>query len=79
MNWDSSFSFSDSVCSVFLHDAFVFARACTSGHLVESKKRSWESLGGTWRDFIDVCPLAAAVIDSHVDGQIWIQPHLAVR
>ena len=26
------------LCSVFFRDAFVSARSCTSGHLVESKK-----------------------------------------
>ena len=34
-------------CSVFLHDAFVvFARSCTSGHLVEFKKVPREGGGG---------------------------------
>ena len=41
-------------------------------------ERSWESLGGTRRDFVVVCPLAAAVIGCHVDGQSWIQPQLSV-
>ena len=37
-SWDNSFT--DSVCSVFFRDAFVSARSCTSGQLVEFKKKS---------------------------------------
>ena len=42
-------------------------------------KKVWASTGGTRRDFILGCPLAAAALDScWVDDSRWIQPHFAV-
>ena len=43
-------------------------------------KREWGSSGGRRRDFIVVCPLAAAaVLSCQVQPDRWIVPHLAVR
>ena len=42
-------------------------------------KRDWACRGGTWRDFIVGCPLAAAALGGcWVDCRRWIQPHLSV-
>ena len=35
--------------------------------------------GGTHRDFMTGCPLAAAVLSCTVQADRWIAPHLAVR
>ena len=39
----------------------------------------WSSGGGTRRDFMVGCPLAAAVLSCTVQADSWIAPHLAVR
>ena len=42
-------------------------------------KRDWACLGGTRRDFVLGCPLAAAALEGcWVDGCRWIKPHLSV-
>ena len=42
-------------------------------------KRDWASPGGTRRDFVVGCPLAAAALSGcWVDGSRWVQPHLSV-
>ena len=44
--------------------------------------REWGSGGGTRRDFMVGCPLAAAaaaVLSCTVQPDRWIAPHLAVR
>ena len=44
--------------------------------------REWGSGGGTRRDFMSGCPLAAAaaaVLSCTVQADRWIAPHLAVR
>ena len=42
--------------------------------------REWGSSGGTRRDFMTGCPLAAAaVLSCTVQADRWISPHLAVR
>ena len=43
-------------------------------------KRSWESTGGSRRDFLVGCPVvAAAVVSCSVCTGKWVQPHFAVR
>ena len=43
-------------------------------------KRTWSAPGGHRRDFMVVCPLAAAaVLSCKVQPDRWIAPHLAVR
>ena len=42
-------------------------------------KRDWACRGGTGRDFLLGCPLAAAALGvCWVDGCRWIQPHFSV-
>ena len=44
--------------------------------LVFTCEKDWASPGGTRRDFILGCPLAAAALEScWVDCSRWIQPH----
>ena len=55
-----------------------WARAAGVGPDVTCK-RDWACLGGTRRDFVLGCPLAAAALGGcWVDGCCWIQPHLSV-
>ena len=43
-------------------------------------KRSWDSAGGSRRDFMVGCPRAAAAVSRNVvEEDRWILPHLAVR
>ena len=43
-------------------------------------KRSWDSAGGSRRDFMVGCPRAAAAVARNVvEEDRWILPHLAVR
>ena len=52
----------------------------TGRQLASTCMREWSSGGGTRRDFLIGCPLAAAALLScTVQTDMWISPHLAVR
>ena len=49
-------------------------------HSSPTCKRSWTATGGHRREFVIVCPLAAAALLScKVQPDRWIAPHLAIR
>ena len=62
---------------VDLEAAWAFASCRQPG---VTCKRSWDSTGGSRRDFLVSCPRAAAAVSKCVvQADRWILPHLAVR